>query len=92
MRTARRSILILAATALTGVAEAQAQASFSVSIGAGPLFAGVSLGVGSHYDEGSVFVGAGFGTAHPAYAGGYAAYAGPVQPCGEAACWWPPPW
>ena len=63
MRSAGRAILTLAALTALGMAEARAQASFSLGFSTGPLFAGVSFGVGGPaYSTGSVFVGASFGT------------------------------
>ncbi len=76
MRTAARTALALATLTAFGAVPAQAQAHLSVGIGAGPLFAGVVLGIGGgHYNPTSIFVGSAFGLGHHgAYGGAYGIY------------------
>ena len=87
MRTAGRSILILATIATLGAVEARGQAHVSFSVGGGPLFAGVGFGIGGgHHNVGSLFVGASFGMAHYSAVGGYGIYSGPSYYDGGS-CW-----
>jgi len=83
----RSVILILMALILFGHVETKAQTHLSFSVASGPLFSGVSFGIGNHYDVGSVFVGAAFGSAHPGYDGVYAAYSDAGGYYASGSCW-----
>ena len=62
VRTAARLTLVLAALAAFSANEARGQAHLSVSVGVGPLFAGVGFGIGGgYYAPGSLFAGVGLG-------------------------------
>ena len=75
MRSVARAALVLSTLATLGAADARAQASLSLGFSAGPLFSGVSFGIGGPaYDVGSVFVGTSFGTLHPSYGSYYGIY------------------
>ncbi|MBT3328015.1 MAG: hypothetical protein HN396_17455, partial [Gemmatimonadales bacterium] len=67
MRILARITLIIAAFFALSSAESHAQAHASFSVGVGPLFAGVSVGMGGgYYDDRSLFVGTGLGMRHSA--------------------------
>jgi hypothetical protein len=69
--------MVLVALMSFGAGGVQSQVSVGFSIAAGPLFTGVSFGVGGPvYSSGSVFYGSAFGSAHPHYAAGYGIYSG----------------
>ncbi|MEO2006679.1 MAG: hypothetical protein ABGY41_21590, partial [Candidatus Poribacteria bacterium] len=62
MRTAAKLTLVLATVAALGAPEARGQGHLSFSVGVGPLFTGVSFGIGGgHYADGSMFAGGGLG-------------------------------
>ena len=70
VRSPARSALILATLLSLGASGAQAQASVSFTLAAGPLFTGVSFGVGGPiHDHASVYYGSSFGYANPHYSG-----------------------
>ncbi len=65
VRTATRVTLVLAALAAFSWNEARGQAHLSFSVAVGPLFTGVSFGIGGgHYGPGSVFAGSVLGFGH----------------------------
>lgn len=77
MRSPVRSALILTALLSIGATGAQAQATFAFTLSAGPLFSGVSFGVGGPvHDHASVSFGSSFGYANPHYSG-YGVYSSP---------------
>ena len=87
MRSASRSILILVTLVTFGAVEARAQAHVSFSVGVGPLFDGVGLGLGAgHHNVGALFAGRSFGLAHYNYSGGYGIYSSPSYSHGGS-CW-----
>ncbi|MBT8487677.1 MAG: hypothetical protein KJO65_02505, partial [Gemmatimonadetes bacterium] len=78
MRSVGKTTVILMALTAFGWGEARAQTHVSLSLSAGSLFSGVSVGFTQHYDVGTAFAGAAFGTAHPRYTGAYGVYSEPV--------------
>ncbi|MGB0543905.1 MAG: hypothetical protein ACPGPI_09315, partial [Longimicrobiales bacterium] len=91
MRSTASSALTLATLLSLGASGAQAQASLSASLATGPLFTGVSFGLGGPIqDHASVYYGASFGDANPHYSGygTYAAHGGYASSAHyEASCY-----